>query len=87
MKRFKIDINHYQSQEQALEDLYSIVNLPKHESFDISTFKKDMEGITEDIVIELVQKSTISDDLVQIVDAFEGIQRENDHVFLIISIQ
>ena len=87
MKRVKIDLNHYESQTKALEDLYSILDLPKHECLDISSLKEDMKEITEDIVIELGQKSVFSDELVQLVDAFEEIQRENDHVFLIISIQ
>ena len=87
MKRVKIDLNHYESQTQALEDLYSVLDLLKHECLDISSLKEDMKEITEDIVIELGQKSVVSDELVQLVDAFEGIQRENDHVFLIISIQ
>lgn len=87
MKRVKIDLNHYESQTQALEDLYSVLDLSKHECLDISSLKEDMKEITEDIVIELGQKSVVSDELVQLVDAFEEIQRENDHVFLIISIQ
>lgn len=87
MKRYTINLTNYESLEESLEDIYSILELPKSVSLSVQSLKVAMNSIHEDIVIELIQKTTIHEELIQLVDVFESVQRENDHVYLIIGIQ
>ena len=87
MKRYTINLTNYESLEESLEDIYSILELPKSGSLSVQSLKVAMNSIHEDIVIELIQKTTMHEKLIQLVDVFESVQRKNDHVYLIIGIQ
>lgn len=83
LNKVRITLDDYRNLEEAYSDIVAKLRLEQAKVQDITSLQEELMNISEDVVIELRQISTIPDELLSLQKVFEDVQQNNDYVYLI----
>lgn len=82
MKKYTIDLNNLSMHKDPITYLYSLLGFDKIKKVTLKTFHKSLIELNEDMYIEFLQFGLISDSMMELVNLFETVEDETDHLHL-----
>lgn len=83
MEKISIVLNDYHHVDEALDDLCQKFSFQRNQIVTVEDFEKKLMDIHEDMIVEIRQNDTLSDDILVFQKIFEFVQLHNDHIYVV----